>query len=275
MHVRRIIGHIHRLAGLTMADHSLRTRHDAAAHGDLALVHGFSAPVSDHVAIDIDELAALGWQQDRHQPGRGLDALELAEKLTQRRSLIAAANERLKRMLLSIEGAEAFNPSQSGQNQGCKATPKGGIAVMQQGKVFVRMATLMVADSLFEPGHHRCKGLSLLEPASKQMHPHKGQTRGDIDHGAATPHGDISGRATGAALAPAPVPLGPPSVDLAQRHPRPHLMLGGSGEHVSAGATRLLLEQGPKHRLLDFSVCSTVTKRWTWLRSQGRLTQGD
>jgi hypothetical protein len=92
-----------------MADHRLRTRHDAPAHGDLTLVHGFAAPVRHHVPIDIDELAALGGQQDRHQPGRGLDTLELTEKLTQRRGLIALANERLHWMLLRIEGAETLD----------------------------------------------------------------------------------------------------------------------------------------------------------------------
>lgn len=52
-------------------------------------------------------------------------------------------------------------------------------------------------------------------------------------------------------------------------------MLGGFREQVSTGAMRLLLEQGPKHRLLDFREFTTVTKRWTWWRSQGRLTQGE
>jgi hypothetical protein len=46
-------------------------------------------------------------------------------------------------------------------------------------------------------------------------------------------------------------------------------------DHGSASALKVLLEQGPKHRLLDFTKFSTVTKRWTWLRSQGRLTPGD
>ena len=51
-------------------------------------------------------------------------------------------------------------------------------------------------------------------------------------------------------------------------------MLGRFGEQVSAGALGVLLEQGPKHGLLDLREFPTVTKRWTWLRSQGRLTEG-
>jgi hypothetical protein len=93
-----------------VTDHRLRPRHDATAHGDLALVHGFATPVCHHVPIDIDELATLGGQQDRHQPGRRPDALELTKKLTQRRRLIALANERLHRMFLRVEGAETFEP---------------------------------------------------------------------------------------------------------------------------------------------------------------------
>jgi hypothetical protein len=38
-------------------------------------------------------------------------------------------------------------------------------------------------------------------------------------------------------------------------------MLGGFGKQVSAGAQGGLLEQGPKHSLLDFKEFSTVTKR--------------
>jgi hypothetical protein len=62
------------------------------------------------VSIDIDELATLDRQEDRQQRCPGLNSFKLAEKLTQRRLLVATANECLKRMLLGIEGAEPFNP---------------------------------------------------------------------------------------------------------------------------------------------------------------------
>jgi hypothetical protein len=35
------------------------------------------------------------------------------------------------------------------------------------------------------------------------------------------------------------------------------------GQQLSAGALRVLLEQGPKHGLLDFREFATLTKRWT------------
>src|SRR5713101_1475578 len=273
MHVRRIVSRIHRLTRLIMTDHGLRARHDAATHRDLALVHCLAAPIGDHVPIDIDQASALGGQQARHQGRACIDAFELAEKLTQRRIVITTANERLKRMLLGIEGAEAFHAQQRGQKQGLKAAPKGGVTVMQQGKILVRMRALMLADGLFELRHHRGKGLLLIEPAGKQMHPHKGQARGNADDRPLRVDGDVCPKR--ASFPPAQLPLGPPTVDLAQRYPRPNLMLGGFREQVWAGAMRVLLEYGPKHCLLDFTEFATVTKRWTELRRQGRLTQGD
>jgi len=227
------------------------------------------------VSIDIDKLAALGGQEDRQQRCPGLNPFKLAEKLTQRRILVATANERLKRMLVGIEAAEAFNPSQRGQNQGLKTTPKGRVAVMQQGKGLTRMGALMLTDGLFEPRHHRLKGIVLIEPAGTQMHPHQGQTRSNTDHGIARAHGAVCRRPKGAALATAQRPLGSPAVDLAPCHPRPNLLLGRFGEQVSAGAMEVLLEHGPQQSLLDFSEFATVTKRWTWRRSKSRLPQGD
>ena len=64
----------------------------------------------DHGALDINVGRKTILGPDRHQPGRRLDALKLAEKLTQRRRLIAVANERCQGMLLGIKSAEAFNP---------------------------------------------------------------------------------------------------------------------------------------------------------------------
>ena len=67
-----------------MGNHGLRARHDAAQHGDLALVHGPPAPIGDHVPIDIDDLARLCRYQRRHQGLGGADALKLPQKLAQR-----------------------------------------------------------------------------------------------------------------------------------------------------------------------------------------------
>jgi hypothetical protein len=40
-------------------------------------------------------------------------------------------------------------------------------------------------------------------------------------------------------------------------------MRSGFGKQLSAGALWVLLEQGPKHGLLDFREFSTFKKRWT------------
>ncbi|PON09758.1 hypothetical protein C2W62_53730, partial [Candidatus Entotheonella serta] len=42
-----LIRHLSRLPRRIMADHRLRTRHDASAPGDFPLVHGFATPVCD------------------------------------------------------------------------------------------------------------------------------------------------------------------------------------------------------------------------------------
>ena len=60
MDVGRIIGHKEGLTSVIMGNHGLRARHDAAQHGDLALVQGHPAPIGDHVTIDIRDGARLG-----------------------------------------------------------------------------------------------------------------------------------------------------------------------------------------------------------------------
>jgi hypothetical protein len=94
-------------------------------------------------------------------------------------------------MLLSIEAAEALDPQQRGQKQGGKATPKGDVAVMQQGKIVGRVRALICPDGLYEARHHWLKGLLLIKPTGKQVQADKGQTRRDADHCVARIHGDI------------------------------------------------------------------------------------
>src|SRR2546430_928051 len=52
MYVGRIIRYKDGLAHFIMGNHGLRARHDAAKHGDLALVHGPLAPISDPDSSD-------------------------------------------------------------------------------------------------------------------------------------------------------------------------------------------------------------------------------
>ena len=67
---------------------------------------------------------------------------------------------------------------------------QGVVAMMQQGKVVVRVQALIRADRRFEPHHHWFQGLLLIKPTGKQMNPDKGQTRGDADHLATRVPGD-------------------------------------------------------------------------------------
>ena len=56
MHVRRIIRDKEGVARFVMGNNCVRARHNAAQHGDLALVHRPPAPIGNHVAIDIGDL---------------------------------------------------------------------------------------------------------------------------------------------------------------------------------------------------------------------------
>lgn len=62
-----IIRHKDALAGFIMGNHGVRTRHDAATHGDRALVHRPPAPRGDHVPIDRDDLPHLHRYQRQQQ----------------------------------------------------------------------------------------------------------------------------------------------------------------------------------------------------------------
>jgi len=44
---------------------------------------------------------------------------------------------------------------------------------MQQGKVLVRMPVLLGLYGLLELGHHRLKGVLVVEPMGQQMYTHK------------------------------------------------------------------------------------------------------
>ena len=164
-----------------MGNHGLRARHDAAQHGDLALVHGQPAPIGDHVPIDIDDWARLGRYQRGQQDLGGTHTFKLSQKLTQRRAVIAPAKERCERMLMGIERAEAVDATQRRKKQRLKAAQKRRLAVMQQGKVIARMRLLMRLYRLRELGHNRAKGIVLVEPMGKQMHADKRQMGHNLD----------------------------------------------------------------------------------------------
>jgi hypothetical protein len=118
-----MIGDKDGLTGFIMGDHRLRARHDAAKHGDLALMHTATTPIRYQMAIDIDEVAAGFGTQHGHQSLRRIDALKLPQKLVQRRTLIASAKQAFERMLTRIELTETADPQQGGQHQRQKALP--------------------------------------------------------------------------------------------------------------------------------------------------------
>ena len=85
--------------------------HDPAVHGDFSLVHRLATPISNHVPIDIGQVGVLAWRQDRRQRRRCINALQLAQKLTQCGRVIAGANERLEGMLSDIKATEPSIPN--------------------------------------------------------------------------------------------------------------------------------------------------------------------
>jgi hypothetical protein len=67
---------------------------------------------------------------------------------------------------------------------------QGVVAMMQQGKIVVRVRALIRAHRRFESRQHRLQSLLLIEPTGEQVNPHKGQTRRDADHLGARVPGD-------------------------------------------------------------------------------------
>src|SRR6266568_3842994 len=130
---------------------------------------------------------------------------------------------------------------------------KRRLAVMQQGKVIFRMRRLMGLDRLRQQGHHRAKGIVLVEPMGKQMPP----------------------SLTRAALATIEPPSDPPAVDMAKAHRNRSLPLADLVEEHPARALRILLEHAPQQGLLNFAQLSARIKGWTWLVSEVTLASDE
>ena len=84
-------------------------------------------------------------------------------------------------MLVGIERGEAVDATQRRKKQRLKAAQKRRRTMMQQGKVVARMHVLMRLYCLGELGHHRAKGLVLVEPMGQQMHADTRQTGRHLD----------------------------------------------------------------------------------------------
>ncbi len=72
--------------------------------------------------------------------------------------------------------------------------------MMQQGKVIVRVRLLLGLYRLRESGHHRAKGILVVEAMGKQMHAHTRHLGCDPDDLCATGHWPIAMSMTRAAL---------------------------------------------------------------------------
>src|SRR5438552_15192322 len=77
------------------------------------------------------------------------------------------------------------------------------------------MHECMGLDRLRALGHHRGKGLLLIEPMGKQMPPHTRQTGYDLDDLCARGHRPMACSVTRAALATIEPPGDPPPIDMA------------------------------------------------------------
>src|SRR6266446_10302115 len=177
-------------------------------------------------------------------------------------------------MLVGIECRECLDPQQGGKKQGLKAATQRLLAVMQQGKVVVRMRRLIGLYRLLELGYHRAKGPLVVEPLGKQMHAHTRQMGRDPDDLCARGNRPMAFSLMRASLTAIEPPGGPPPVDMAQAHRNQYLPVGGLVEEDPAWAHRVLLEQAPPQGLLNFAQLSSSRKGWTCLFSELTLAWG-
>jgi hypothetical protein len=146
---------------------------------------------------------------------------------------------------------------------------------MQQGTVVTRMRLLLGLYCLRELGHHRAKGILLVEPMGKQMHTHTRQMGRDPDDLCRRGNRRTAFGLTWTAFATIELPLRPPSVDMAQAHRHQYLPFGDLGEEDPARALEVLTEQGPQQGLLNLAELSPSTKGWTCPLIESTLAQGE
>ena len=84
---------------------------------------------------------------------------------------------------------------------------------MQQDKVIVWMPVFIGLYGLLELGHHRLKGVLLVEPMGKEMHPHKRHMGHDPHDLCATGHCQTALRVPRTPLATIHPPCGPPPAE--------------------------------------------------------------
>jgi hypothetical protein len=157
----------------------------------------------------------------------------------------------------------SVNAYQGRKKQRLKAPPQRLRAVMYQGKVVARMRVLMGLYRLRALRHHRTKETLWVEPRGKQRHASRRQTRRNVDDRCASGHRPLVGCPARASCTTIALPGRPPPVEMADTHGNGSLALRNLGEERSAGALRVVMEQGPQQSLRTFAQLASRTKRWT------------
>jgi hypothetical protein len=190
------------------------------------------------VPIDIGDLTGLVRHQRGPQRRCSINAFELSQKLTQRGAVIAAAQQRLERLLMGIKRREALNAKQGRKKQSLKTATQRLVAMMQQSKVVFWMCALMGLNRLLETRHYLLKGLLLVEPMGKKMYAHIRQMRRHLDQRTAS--GGAACHVARASLGPIALPCGSQPIEMAHAHRKRSLHVGD------------LVEQGPGRALRIF-----------------------
>lgn len=205
----------------------------------------------------------------------GIDPLQVAQTLRQRRAVIASAQPRLQRMRMGIEASQGLDPQQGSKQQGLQAPQQRPLLMMQQGTVVIWMGVLLRLDRLLESGHHRHQAILLVEPMGTEMPPDTRPLGRDLDHRIARAQRAAQGRVARAAFFPRQFPLRSEPVKMADAHYDQDLTLGDLCEHLTAWALPVLMEQLPPKGQLNSTKLSPSLKRWTYTLREGTLLAQD
>jgi len=136
-------------------------------------------------------------------------------------------------------------------------------AVMQQGKVIIRIRVLMGLDGLREVGDNRVKCPLLIEPMRKEMHAHVGQMGPHPDDLCARGRRPTTWVVARTALGPIALPPTPQPIEMANTDLNGCMSLGDFVAQESPRALWVVVECFPYQGLLDVTELSASTKGWT------------
>ncbi len=193
----------------------------------------------------------------------GADTLELPKELRQGGALRAATEQGGERMLVGIELGEAFDAKEGSQKEGLEASPQGLVAVMQEGKVVIRMRLLVARDGLLKLSDHRVEDALLIEPMLKEMEAYRGQTGLYPDDLGPAGRWPMTGGVARAPLRAAKLPLTPQAVEMTDTDIEGRMTLGHLVEQESTGALRVFMQQVQQESFVDDIELSTRKKGWT------------